>query len=129
MDWSQVKHFTESEFACRCCGVVRMNEDLVLRLDDMRKAWGKPIIVTSGYRCSAHNQTVSTTGAHGPHTTGRAVDVRVHGRDAFVIMRLALERGFTGFGFQQKGPHGSRFVHLDTLTDISGHPRPWIWSY
>ena len=102
---------------------------MVLRLDDMRKAWGRPIIITSGYRCPAHNQRVSSTGAAGPHTTGRAVDLAVHGRDAFVIVRLALERGFTGLGFHQRGPHGGRFLHLDTLPDAPGQPRPWCWTY
>ena len=133
MNWEPIRFFAASEFVCRgvtCCGgTERMDEDFVLRLDDLRKALGKPIIITSGYRCPEHNDAVSSTGRKGPHTTGKAVDIAVYGRDAFTIIRLALERGFTGLGFKQHGPHGQRFMHLDTLSDHGHPPRPWVWTY
>jgi hypothetical protein len=42
-------------------------------------------------------------------------------------MRLALAKGFTGIGVQQKG--GGRFIHLDNLPNGPGQPRPTVWSY
>jgi uncharacterized protein YcbK (DUF882 family) len=100
---------------------------LVYLLDRLREVYGKPLIVTSGYRCPQHNQRVSSTGPSGPHTTGLAVDLGVSGREAVTVLRLALSLGFTGIGVQQKG--GGRFLHLDMVPDSHGHKRPWIWSY
>lgn len=133
VQWASVRYFTAAEFICRgitCCGgTERMDEDFVLRLDDLRKALGKPLIVTSGYRCPEHNAAVSKTGRNGPHVSGKACDIAVFGRDTYTIIRLALERDITGIGVFQKGPHGRRFLHLDTLSDAPGRPRPWVWSY
>lgn len=44
-------------------------------LDPLREKWGKPIIVTSGYRCPALNKAVG--GASGSqHLVGEAADIR-----------------------------------------------------
>lgn len=126
IDWSTVRYFTSEEMACSCCGVERMDGDFMHALDDVRRDLNKPLLVSSGYRCAAHNAAVSTTGPHGPHTTGRAVDVLVYGKDAYEVLSLALVHRFTGIGVSQRGPHGSRFLHLD-MVDEPG--RPWIWSY
>jgi uncharacterized protein YcbK (DUF882 family) len=99
----------------------------VFKLDELRYMFGKPLTITSGYRCPAHNQSVSTTGATGPHTTGLAADIGISGRDAVVVLRMALQVGFTGIGVQQKG--GGRFLHVDLIPDSFGAKRPWIWSY
>lgn len=126
--WTQVEHFTAGEFACQCgCGDNRIQAGLVFKLDELRTRFGKPLVVTSGYRCPRHNARVSTTGEAGPHTTGLAVDIGVSGRDAVVVLRLALELAFTGIGVQQRG--GGRFLHLDLIPNQHGHKRPWIWSY
>jgi uncharacterized protein YcbK (DUF882 family) len=128
IDWRKVDHFQAGEFACRCgCGLEGIQPALVFKLDELREAYGKPLIITSGYRCQHHNMSVSTTGPTGPHTTGLAADIGVSGRDAVVVLRLALQAGFTGIGVQQK--NGGRFLHLDLIPDSFGAKRPWIWSY
>ena len=127
IDWNQVEHFKAGEFACRHCDANLIQPGLVFKLDELREAFGKPMTVTSGYRCPEHNQAVSTTGPTGPHTTGLACDIGVSGRDAVVVLRLALQAGFTGIGVQQKG--GGRFIHLDLIPDSFSAKRPWIWSY
>ncbi len=128
IDWHQVRHFQASEFACRCgCGGNAIQPGLVYKLDELREAFGKALVVTSGYRCPDHNERVSTTGRTGPHTTGLAADIAVSGRDAVTVLRLALAAGFGGIGVQQKG--GGRFLHLDLIPDSRSHKRPWIWSY
>lgn len=43
-------------------------------LDPLREAWGKPIIVTSGYRCPALNKAVGGVAAS-MHLTGNAADI------------------------------------------------------
>jgi len=119
------KHFHIEELACKCCGQMGFAPDFLQALESLRVAYGKPMIVSSGYRCPKHNGDVSTTGGSGPHTIG-AVDVLVRGADALHLIDVALGAGWTGFGISQKG--ASRFIHLDRLNDV-GHPRPIIWSY
>lgn len=122
-------NFTRAELACRCgCeGFVEVPEFLD-RLQALRTAYARPLAVTSGYRCPEHNARVSGTGRTGPHTTGRAVDLAVRGAEAYKLLLLAFEHGFTGLGINQKG--ASRFLHLDDLPEGEpAAPRPTVWSY
>ena len=116
-----------NEFRCKGDGVVKMEAEFLDRLQMLRDRYGKPMRIMSGYRSPAYNAKVSHTGENGPHTTGRAVDVLVDRADALKMLRLAIECGFTGIGVAQKGPTGSRFLHLDDL--VAPHPRPNIWTY
>lgn len=109
-----------------------MAPDFVAKLDRFREVVGVPLLVVSGYRCPAHNAAVSSTGASGPHTTGRAVDLAASGGPAFNLLRLALSHpavSFSGVGVKQHGLHAGRFVHLDDLPAAPGRPRPTVWSY
>lgn len=128
MPW---RYFTTIEFACRgsdCCGgESRMNDAFVDKLDELRGRCGFPLIVNSGYRCPVHNVRVSSTGPAGPHTTGRAADLRVDRGAAYKLLGIALKLGFTGIGLKQHG--ASRFVHLDDLEQPEHSPRPTVWSY
>lgn len=90
--------------------------------------FGRPLPIVSGYRTPEHNQQVSDTGANGPHTQGRAADIKVYGADALELIALAVAAGFTGIGVQQKGPMSSRFLHCDDL-EAPDYPRPGCWSY
>lgn len=126
------RYFQADEIACRCqhdppcvgAGALLILPDFVSKLDALRAAYGRPLGVTSWYRSPVHNAKVSSTGTGGPHTTGRAVDFAVSGADAYRLLRLACEQGFTGIGVSQKG--AGRFLHLD---DLETAGRPWIWSY
>jgi zinc D-Ala-D-Ala carboxypeptidase len=122
-----VKYFTIEEFACKHCGRVVMDGAFLEDVDQMRGLFGKPLVVTSGYRCPDHNAAVSSTGRTGPHTTGHAADFAVSHADALQLVRLALVIGFTGIGVNQKGT--GRFIHLDDLPNAPGQPRPTLWSY
>lgn len=44
-------------------------------LDPLRQAYGKPIIVTSGYRCERLNRLVNGS-KNSQHRTGQAADIR-----------------------------------------------------
>lgn len=123
-------YFTRVEVQCRCgCACADMDSTFMARLDALRDALQQPLVVSSGYRCPAHNTRVSSTGQAGPHTTGHAVDLAVSGALAFAILALAFRLGFTGIGVQQKGAHAGRFLHLDDLPPGPGCPRPCPWSY
>ncbi len=103
-----------------------MNGSFMILLQRIRDVHGRPVHITSGFRCPEHNKFVSSTGLIGPHTTGHAADIGVAGQDAFDLTKTAFDKGITGVGFKQKGPHDERFIHLDNL---QGDGRPRIWSY
>ncbi len=120
------KYFKESEFVCSHTGDVAMQQPFLDQLNVLRETYGKPLRITSGYRHPTHpiEAKKKTPGAH---TTGQAVDLAVSRGDAYNLLVIALNMGFTGIGIAQKG--NGRFIHLDTLTASSAHPRPTIWSY
>ena len=122
-----MEYFKFSELKCKCgCNQAKMDRAFLDSLNVLREAYGKPVIITSGYRCPKHNSNVSTTGPNGPHTTGMAVDVKCSGTDAYNLVMHAMRLGFTGIGVRQNGPHENRFIHLDML---EGNVRPWVWTY
>lgn len=122
-----MKYFTNEELECSCCGKNLMQSDFMEKVEEMREALGFPFIVSSAYRCPDHNSVVSKTGRNGPHTSGRAIDIRCSHERAFEIISNAKRFGFTGVGVKQKGE--GRFIHLDDLTERSNRPRPTTWSY
>lgn len=123
MDWADYPNFSESEFRCKHCGKVDMQPAFMDKLQRLRTAYGKPMIISSGYRCPKHPVEAKKS-SPGAHASGQAADIAVQGNDAYQVLQLAMAAGFTGIGVQQKG--GGRFLHLDTLTDP---PRPNVWSY
>lgn len=58
---------------------------LIEFLNPLREAWGKPIVVNSGYRCKELNRIVGGV-ATSAHLTGNAVDIRIQpGLKKFLI--------------------------------------------
>jgi uncharacterized protein YcbK (DUF882 family) len=121
-----MNYFTNDELKCRCCGENKFNLETLSKLNRLRQALGRPIVLNSAYRCEAYNKKI---GATQTHATGRAVDIKCSHRDAYDIISLADVFGFTGIGVSQKGDIQSRFVHLDDLPESEGRPRPHVWSY
>lgn len=103
-----------------------MNQDFMIRLDVLRKMYGKPLHVTSGYRCPNH-PIEAKKASPGAHTTGKACDLGVDREDAYTILQLAFTLGFKRIGVNQKG--NGRFIHIDTATAEDGFPEPTVWSY
>jgi zinc D-Ala-D-Ala carboxypeptidase len=126
MNWNDYPNFKREEFSCRHTGENDMQPEFMEKLQLLRTLYGKPMRITSGYRSIKHPVEASKR-AGGTHTTGRACDVAVEGSDALLLVKLALQVGFTGIGVQQKG--SGRFIHLDDVTDKHFFSRPMIWSY
>ena len=126
MDWNTSTYFSQHEFKCSHTGKCEMNPDFIDKLNDLRLAFGQPMRIPSGVRAVTHpiEAKKKTSGAH---TTGQAADIAISREDAFHLLSLALSKGFTGIGIQQKG--SGRFIHLDTLQNTEERPRPTIWSY
>ena len=93
------------------------------KLQAFRMQYGKPMRITSGYRCPEHPLEAKKS-KPGAHASGLACDVGVDGQEAYDILKLAFQLGFKGIGVNQKGT--GRFIHLDMLEEA---PRPNVWSY
>jgi len=104
------KHFNLREFQCRCCGQVKVDSRLVDKLQMFRYVIGRPIIITSGYRCPEHNRAVGGA-PKSKHMEGIAADIRVEGMTPKQVAELADKAGFTGIGIYDN------FVHLDIRKD------------
>ena len=123
-------HFSHKELECHCgCSQMHMDPDFMLKIEELRHSFGKPMRVSSAYRCANHNERISKTGRNGPHTTGQAIDILVSGGDAYELLHYAIGYGFAGIGLRQSGPHANRFIHLDRLESLPSRPRPRVWSY
>lgn len=131
-EWQGIyKHFTVQEMQCKgflkgkcSCGGKLPRHSFMLKLEQLREMCGFTLKVSSGFRCPQYNLRVADSGSDGPHTTGLAVDLDIRGTQAYLVLKYALELGFTGIGVSQKGK--DRFLHLDIITT---DPRPNIWSY
>jgi len=105
-----------------------MDPAFMEKLMRLRVDYGKPMIVTSAYRCPTHNAAVSN-GDSDPHTTGLAIDIQVSGKDTHRLMGFIFALKFAGVGVSQKDDHSGRFIHLDDTPNSPERPRPWLWSY
>jgi zinc D-Ala-D-Ala carboxypeptidase len=126
-DWRQYPNFSKEEFDCKHTGNNEMQHLFMMQLQHLRNLYGKPMRITSGYRDPKHPIEARKNGISGAHTTGMACDIAVEFGDAYTLLKLAMEVGFTGIGIQQKG--SGRFIHLDTIPSSPSQPRPHIWSY
>jgi len=99
-------HFSRSEFACPCCGKLKIDMRLIDQLERLRFLLGKPIIILSGYRCPQHNREVGGR-PDSQHLYGRAADIRVEGLTPRAVFLEALRCEFGGIGLYPN------FVHVD----------------
>ena len=109
-NWEKYPNFKKEEFDCKHTGENEMQEDFIDALQRLRTAYGKPIVVTSGYRSLSH-PIEAKKGKGGYHTKGIACDIGCGSQQAYEIISIALKCGFNGIGVNQKG--NGRFIHLD----------------
>ena len=113
----KIKHFKVREFACKHCGEIKIDINLLVKLEELRRAIGnRPIIINSGYRCPTHNKKVGGA-KNSQHLYGKAADIRVNGMNPRTLEKYAdtvFANGGVGMG-------GQNFVHVDTR----GHRARW----
>jgi zinc D-Ala-D-Ala carboxypeptidase len=120
------RFFKKAELRCRCgCDEAKMDGKFLSKLDTLRSRYGKPIVLSSAYRCPKHNESQGGV-IDSPHTQGIAVDILVNGKESHCLLQLIMEMNFSGVGVSQKGDHKARFIHVDDKTEGT---RPWVWSY
>ena len=131
MNWPW-PNFTPKEMADRVDGALVIDPRFMDRLQALRTKLGFPFSLSSAYRTPEHDRHI---GGAGVHPQGCAVDIRVAGQRAYVLLQAAMEVEFSGIGISQRGSYNGRFIHLDDLENTydqatnTGHPRPRIWSY
>ncbi|MDO5704250.1 MAG: D-Ala-D-Ala carboxypeptidase family metallohydrolase [Paracoccus sp. (in: a-proteobacteria)] len=108
-------NFWPAEIACRGTDRILVNEDALDRLQSLRDALGRPLIVNSAYRSPEHNTRVGGAKAS-KHLSGTAFDVSMANHDPASFITAARKAGFAGIGTYPR----SNFIHIDT-----GPARTW----
>ena len=109
-------HFCKSEFACRCCGELKIKMRLIDGLEKLRTLAGKAIVIHDGYRCLAHNQQVGGV-TDSEHTQGMAADVEIPGLSLQEMYELALQ--VPEFAHGGVGVYDGGFMHVDVRLHAS----------
>ena len=134
LQWSPSGYL--SNFMCKCgCRGFEMDEDFMDRFQLMRVEFIKEknidIInhISSGYRCKNHPiESKKKNNGMGPHTRGKAVDIKIYGNNANALFYIA-KKYMTGIGMAQRGRNKrSRYIHIDSLNPKEAR-RPTIWQY
>lgn len=78
-------HFNDSEFRCRHCKKLKKPpQELLTLLELVRCHFGKPVHITSGYRCRIYNNRIGGS-KRSKHMYGKAVDFYIHGVNTKLI--------------------------------------------
>jgi len=89
-------------------------------LEKARVAYGKSIVIESGFRCEKHNKEVK--GVPGSsHTLGQAADIRCYlAADRYALLKIFLTLGIHRIGI------GRSFLHIDVSETL---PANVVWTY
>lgn len=102
-----MKHFSNKEVACHHCGALGLTPEMKEKLDALRETLGRPVVLTSAYRCPKH-PIEKRKKTPGTHAQGIAVDIKVDTvKEVSEIVRVARSLGFQGLGI------ADTFVHID----------------
>jgi|TARA_R110002033_G_scaffold124274_2_gene166374 zinc D-Ala-D-Ala carboxypeptidase len=84
-----------------------MHEEILHMLDVVRKKYGKPIKINSGYRTVDRNKKIGGV-KNSSHLKGLAVDISCkESKDRFILLNLLIEVGFRRIGIAKS------FIHVD----------------
>jgi hypothetical protein len=128
------EHFTIEELACHETGIIRLADDFIDILEDLREMFNRPMVVTSGCRSMLYNAKIGgvANSFHIYDKTNRrnwayidgccAVDVAVNG-GAYrgELASIAWRHGWS-LGF------GKTFLHLDARKQLIG-AKQTSWTY
>lgn len=102
-------YFTKEELDCDHCGESHMDEQFMNMVIALREQCGFQFVVSS----VGHS--------------GKDMEIKVHGKRAYLLLKEAMQMGFIGVGIKQNEDPSGSFIHLDM--DTSQPNRPWVWSY
>ena len=115
-------NFTVAEFACKDgSDPVFVDSSLAALLQKIRDHFGRPVVITSGYRTASHNTRVGGSKSS-QHLLGRAADIQVQDTDPLAVAAYAesLMPGWGGVGrYPVKAGRTKGWVHVDTRPNRS----------
>ncbi|AOY74687.1 YcbK family protein [Clostridium formicaceticum] len=101
------KNFNLKEFQCKDGNhQVRIDSQLLLKLQQLREQLNAPIFITSGYRNQEYNTKVGGSPSS-QHLLGRAADIQIKGYSPQEVAKVAEAIGFNGIGIYKT------FLHVD----------------
>lgn len=106
------ENFNSNEFDCKCNGLCEetiLSEELVSNLQLIRSTYGRPIKISSGYRCPAHNKNVGGV-ENSTHTQGIACDLQTKDLTA---LSLVIKQLFPKCSIGRY----NTFIHFDIRQD------------
>jgi len=120
--WSQYPNFKKAEFDCKHTGENNMQHEFMEKLQAIRREYGKPMQIMSGFRSVKHPVEARKSHSNGEHTQGFCADVLCNnGADRFRLIQIALKHGITRIGVAKT------FLHLG-IGGV-GLPNNVIWEY
>jgi uncharacterized protein YcbK (DUF882 family) len=112
--------FKTKEFECKCsnkeCVEQKIAVELVNRLTEIRDYTKSPMRVTSGYRCSKHQEEIRNSGTStvvakkSTHELGNAADISVSSLTTLNLLPI-VEKKFKSIGI------ANNFLHVDLRDD------------
>lgn len=113
-------YFKTSEFSCQCvnesCVEQKISKAIVEKLGNVRVELGKPIKITSAFRCDKHQEALRSAGVNtvvakkSTHELGDAVDARPVDRNLEGFDEICAKQ-FMSIGIAKT------FLHLDLRKD------------
>jgi len=97
--------------------MVMVHPELVRKLEALRVLAGRPVVVTSGYRCGEYQKEVNPGVYPSPHMFGMAADITIAPYNVDQVYNLAKMAGFDGIGRY----YDQKFVHVD----VRGYHAEW----
>ena len=124
-----LKYFSYEEFDSPDLpnsGAANMDSNFLSMLDSARGIAGIPFKISSGFRTTEYNQSLSARGysasPNSSHLKGEAADIVCKSsKDRWTIITALQEAGFKRIGIS------SSFIHVDSSN--LWKPSPVIWTY
>lgn len=111
--WKEIQYFKREEFRCPCgkCGgfPVEPEEKLVRLAEKVRKHFGRPMTISSGVRCQAHNDELRGSVPNSRHVRGKAVDFTVSGFSTASVLDYVSHLNGIRYAYAIDGS----YVHMD----------------
>lgn len=128
MNWDKyAPFFKKSEFDCKHTGKNKMRPEFMETLCLIRSTFGKPMIISSGYRDPSH-PVEAVKDSPGEHTYGVAADIKIHGADVADLFVIAYGYGIRRFGLKQHSAPYGRYIHLGMGDKQLKFPEA-VWTY